>query len=324
MKDMPFVTILTPVFNGEKYIAECIESVIKQTYSYLEYIIVNNCSTDSTMDIALRYANIDSRIRVVNNSEFVGIIENHNIAFKLISPNSVYCKVVSADDWITPDYLKKMVGFAENHPTLGIIGCYQKSAESIKWKMPNDLDVISGRELCRIDLIEGGQYFGTPTSLLYRSDMVRKCENFYPHSLSYADTSACYEQLQNYDFGFVHEVLSFERIHDQQMSESVRNMRKGEVASIQILLEYGPIYLNGNEFELLKKEVMENHYKWLGGCVLKMRNKEFWAYHISSLKDLGFKIDWSKIIKYAIVKLFKDIKEPQLVISKIRSGWNRE
>lgn len=319
MKSEPLVSILTPVYNGENYIAECIESIIKQNYHNLEYIIVNNCSNDSTLDIASRYANIDSRIHVVNNQKFVGIIENHNIAFKLISPKSVYCKVVSADDWITPDYLNEMVGFAENHPTVGIVGCYQISGESIKWKMPKDVEVISGRELCRFDLLKGGENFGTPTSLLYRSDMVRKCERFYPHSLSYADTSACYEQLQHIDFGFVKKILSFERIHDQQISESVRNMGKGEVAAIQILLEFGPIYLNDNELKMRKKEIIGDYHKWLGGCVLKMKNKEFWAYHSSNLKALGYPISWAEVIKCAIMKIFEDSKNPKLAITKLRN-----
>lgn len=327
MKEMPLVSILTPVYNGEKYIAECIESVIGQTYQNLEYIIVNNCSRDSTLQIALHYANIDSRIRVINNQKFVGIIENHNIAFKLISPKSVYCKVVSADDWITPDYLHEMVRFAENYPNVGIVGCYQQVGSNqqsvchIKWKMPNESDVISGRELCRIDLMEGGEIFGAPTSLLYRSDMVMKCEKFYPHPLPYADTSACYEQLQKWDFGFVHKNLSFQRIHDQQISESTRNLGKSEVAIIQILLEYEPIYLNAKEFEMRKKEVFEKYYKWLGGSILKMRNKEFWAYHSSGLKNLGYPLNWAKVIKYAIVKTFQESKNPKKALEKISIYW---
>ena len=241
MNNYPLVSILTPVFNGEKYIEECVESVIKQHYENFEYIIVNNCSTDSTYSIALRLAENDSRIRVINNEKFVGVIENHNIAFNLISKDSTYCKVVSADDWITHDYLDKMIVFAESHPTAGIVGCYQQSRDVIKWKtLPINVELVSGREICRRGLLEGGETFGTPTSLLYRSEFVRKHEKFYPHSLDYADTSACYSILKDCDFGFVHEVLSYERIHDQQISEEVRNKGKGNVAYIQILLEYGP------------------------------------------------------------------------------------
>lgn len=322
---MPFVSILTPVFNGEKYLDACIESIMNQDYKHFEYIIVNNCSTDSTYEIASRHANQDSRIRVINSKSFVGVIENHNNAFRMISPESAYCKVVSADDWITPDYLTKMVAFAESHPTAGIIGCYQQSKDKIKWKkLPPSTEIISGQEICRRGLLDGGELFGTPTSLLYRSELVRKSERFYPHSLDYADTSACYKYLRDCDFGFVHEVLSFERIHDQQISEEVRNTGKGDVAYIQTLLEFGPIYLDADEFELRKKEVIENYHKWLGGYILKMAKKEFWAYHSSSMRDLGYPISWGKVIKCAMLEAFEESKYPKLALSKVLKVLNRK
>ena len=101
----------------KQFLTECIESVLRQTYGNYEYIIVNNCSTDRSLDIALNYSKSDSRIRAHSNSQFVGVIENHNIAFRLISANSKYCKVVSADDWLFPDCIARMVGVAERiHP----------------------------------------------------------------------------------------------------------------------------------------------------------------------------------------------------------------
>src|SRR5215467_12736820 len=113
MNNEPFVSIVTPVYNGETFLADCIESVLAQDYSNWEYIIVNNCSTDCTLDIANRYASLDSRVRVLTNSSFVDAICNHNIAVGSIALRSKYCKVVSADDWITADCLARMVELAE-------------------------------------------------------------------------------------------------------------------------------------------------------------------------------------------------------------------
>ena len=72
--NLPFVTILTPVYNGEKYLAECIKSVLAQTYQNWEYIIVNNCSTDRSLEIAEHYAQKDPRIKVRTNTSFVGLV----------------------------------------------------------------------------------------------------------------------------------------------------------------------------------------------------------------------------------------------------------
>src|ERR1700690_1846534 len=121
----PLVSVLTPVYNGAEYLVQCIESVLGQTLKDFEYIIVNNCSTDGTLDIARRYAALDSRIKVHDNTEFLEVIANHNLAFSLMSPAAKYCKIVSADDYIFPDCLEKLVAFAEAHPSVGMVSSYE-------------------------------------------------------------------------------------------------------------------------------------------------------------------------------------------------------
>ena len=127
----PLVTVLTPVYNGEKYLAECIESVLAQTYSNWEYCIINNRSTDRSLEIANSYAARDPRVRVITNVEFVGIIENHNIAFRQVSTESKYCKVLHAPDWLFPDCLTKMVELAEANPSVAIVGAYSLKNDKV-------------------------------------------------------------------------------------------------------------------------------------------------------------------------------------------------
>src|SRR5687767_3073645 len=86
------VGILTPVYNGERYLADCIESVLRQTYGNWEHVIVDNRSSDRTVEIAEAYAQKDPRIKVVRHDEFVGAAENHNRALTYLSPTAVYCK----------------------------------------------------------------------------------------------------------------------------------------------------------------------------------------------------------------------------------------
>ena len=187
----PRVSILTPVYNGEKYLAECIESVLAQDYGDWEYHIVNNCSTDRSLAIAESYAKKDRRIHVHTNGRFVSAIENHNGAFALVPRDSRYCKVVSADDWIMPDCVGKMVNFADAHPNVGIVGCYQRSEDTVKWRgVDPATSVMSGREACRLGLVKSIHVFGTPTSVLYRADLLRIRTSFFPHPRSYADCSA--------------------------------------------------------------------------------------------------------------------------------------
>src|SRR5882762_4604970 len=129
----PLVSIVTPVYNGAEFLAECIESVLAQTYQNWDYTIVDNCSTDGTGEIARRYVAKDSRIRLHENQKFLRAIPNHNNAFRHISPNSKYCKVVFGDDWIFPECIEQMVAVAEEHPSIGIVSAYALEGKKVAW-----------------------------------------------------------------------------------------------------------------------------------------------------------------------------------------------
>ena len=115
----PVISVLTPVYNGESYLAECIESVLAQTRADWEYIIVDNCSQDGTAELAERYAARDDRIRVMRCQEFVGVSGNFNRSVHLMSQKSEYCKFISADDWMYPECLELMVSVAERQGQSG-------------------------------------------------------------------------------------------------------------------------------------------------------------------------------------------------------------
>jgi glycosyltransferase involved in cell wall biosynthesis len=314
----PLVSIVTPVFNGEKYLRECIESILAQSYSNWEYTIANNCSTDSTLQIAQRYARRDKRIRVFDFEEFVKVIESYNRAFRHISPMSKYCKVVSADDWIMPDCLEKMVEFGESHPTVGIICGYQRSGDVIRWRdLPPSISFLSGRAACRLALLEGARIFGAPTAFFYRSDLVRSTNAFFPNTRPHADTSVCYEYLQHWDYGLLHEVLSAERIHSGQISSKLDRVGAGNLAYIEVLLQYGPKYLEDTELSSRKEEVLSGHYRWLGGCLLKMEPREFWKFHSAGLRELGYEISCSRVVAGAIKEAIQEFRNPKGAIKKI-------
>src|SRR5215475_12319944 len=285
----PFVAIVTPVYNGEEFLAECIESVLAQTCENYEYIIINNCSTDRTLDVAREYAQQDRRIRIHNNDRFVPVIENHNIAFRLISPKARYCKVVSADDFLFPECITRLVDCAEMNPSNGIIGSYQLSGAYIHWQgFCYPRTAISGAELCR-RIFMGGEKdfgFGAPTSLLYRADLVRQNNNFYPNDSPHADTSACFKTLQSSDFGFVYQVLSFERKHKSTQSFESAQMNRYSSACLNDLLEYGQFYLSGNELKQQIRNLLDDYYRFLAvNWLIGFREREFWTYHKARLRE---------------------------------------
>jgi glycosyltransferase involved in cell wall biosynthesis len=321
MTSEPFVSVVTPVYNGEAFLAECIESVLAQDYSNWEYIIINNCSTDKTLELAERYVKENPRIRVVTNEVFVNCAENYNNAFRQISPKSEYCKVVSADDHLLPQCLAKMVQFATQHPTVGIVNSYQQSNHIIKWKgLPENVNVLPGREACRLGLLQGVHIFGNPTSLLYRSELIRRTPSFFPHSEPHADTSACYANLRDCDFGFIHEVLSVERVHDGQVTKGVERLNGGTLAYIETLVQYGPLYLSETELTQRREELLSDYYRLLGLSVLKMKSRDFWDFHKDRLSRIGYPLDRRQVLIEAMRELVTGLRKPVTALRKFTSA----
>jgi glycosyltransferase involved in cell wall biosynthesis len=321
MTQEPFVSIVTPVYNGEPFLAECIESVLAQDYANWDYIIVNNCSTDGSLAVAEGFARHDPRIRVVTNKAFVNALENHNNAFRQISARSEYCKVVSADDRLAPQALGKFVRFAVQHPTVGIVGSRQQSKETVKWQgLPEHVSVLSGREACRLGLLQGVHVFGNPTSVLYRSDLVRRTDSFFPHLEPHADTSACYAYLADCDFGFIHEVLSFERVHEGQVSSRVRLLGADYFATLEILIQYGPLYLSKAELAVRREELLTEYYQMLGSGVLKIKGKDFWEFHKRKLSSVGIPFERTRVMVGAVRELTTEVRNPITALRKFRSA----
>jgi len=322
LHEEPFVSVLTPVYNGEDYLAECIESVLSQTYGNFEYIIVNNCSTDRSLEIALSYAKKDKRIRVHNNDQFVGVIENHNLAFRRISPSAKYCKVVSADDYILPECIIRMVEFAEANPSVGIVGSYQLSGDHVRWQgFRYPQTVFSGREICRkIFLGDDNRFgFGTPTAMMYRANLVRSTETFYPNSSPHADSSACFKFLQNSSFGFVYQILSYERTHELTQSSASTEIDRYSSAYLSDLIHYGPLYLNREEYETLVQLALKAYHRFLAvDYFVGFRGKKFWDYHRSRLKELGHPLTRFALLEAAVIAISKEILNPEQALKKLR------
>jgi glycosyltransferase involved in cell wall biosynthesis len=315
----PLVSVVTPVYNGAEFLEACIESVLAQTYQNYEYIIVNNCSKDRSLEIAQSYARKDSRITVHDNTEFVGVIENHNRAFNLISPASKYCKVVSGDDWIFPECLSQMVALAAANPSIAMVGAYMLAGKQV---MNAGLDynskVIKGRDICRATLLGGPYVFGSPTSLLYRSDLVRKSKTFYPNPNPHSDTTACYQSLERWDFGFVHQVLAGAQVHSE--SQTSRSIKYGTIrrALIADLARFGPVYLTPDELENRQSHLMDYYYRWLVGALYTNRkDPKFWAIQAAELEEVGIHLSYAKLCGAGLGKGLDFLLQPRAAVEKI-------
>jgi glycosyltransferase involved in cell wall biosynthesis len=111
--EMPRVSIGLPVYNGERFVAAAISSILSQTFEDLELIIVDNASTDRTPEICRLFAENDTRVRYVRNVENVGAAANFNRAFELA--RGEYFKWAAADDLCAPTFIEHCVELLDDH-----------------------------------------------------------------------------------------------------------------------------------------------------------------------------------------------------------------
>jgi len=321
----PLVAVLTPVCNGERYLAACIESVLAQTHADWRYVIVDNASTDATPEVARRYAERDGRIRVVRNPARVGVIENHNLAFATVPADAGYCKVVHADDWLFPECLARMVALARGHPTIGVVSAYRLKGDWVDLDgLPYPSTLVPGRQVCRQSLLGGPYVFGSPTSVLFRADLVRRRQPFYDPASLHADEAACYDVLAESDFGFVHQVLTCTRTHEATVTSSVaRRLDTRLPANLAILDRYGPVFLTPAEHARRRAERLQEYYRGLARGLLRRREPEFWAYHRRALAAAGAPLSRWRLARAVAAQAAAAVVQPGPLLRRPGAGAGR-
>jgi glycosyltransferase involved in cell wall biosynthesis len=313
----PLVSVITPFYNTEKYIAECIESVLVQSYTHWEYILVNNQSTDASRAVAERYAQKDSRIRLLDTPKHLSQVENFNAALRYMSPESQYCKMVLADDWLFPECIERMVALAEANPGVGVVSSYcLLSDEIIGDGLPYSRQIIPGRQACQLMLREGYFLTGSPTLVLLRSDIIRQAHPFYPDEWIHEDTEACFQVLARHDLGFVHQVLTFARKDDSSLSSQVKRFNPGPLRKFMFSRKYGPQFFKGDEYRQYLRRETDFYGQFLAESLFQLKSKEFWDFHRRGLRAVGSDF-WSiGLPKYAFLEVLDIIFNPKKTLGR--------
>lgn len=254
MAESAFVSVVTPVHDGGRYLDACIDSVRAQSHACLEHIILDNASTDGTAAIAARHAGRDRRVKVHREEAALPTRENWNRALELISPEARYCWLLPADGLMYPRALERMVDLGLRRPSVGIVGALRRRGEDIECAgLFTDREVFPGRLIGRL-FLEGRVFAIAPTTNLMRADLVRARHPFYPTRHLHADIAAFLEVLPTCDFGFVHDVLAFSRVPDDPVAATVAAPREAALRDcLGMLIEYGPRYFDAAELSRVER-----------------------------------------------------------------------
>ena len=168
----PTVSIFVPVYNAEKTIGRCIDSILGQQYTDFELLLVDDGSKDGSGAICDSYALADSRVQVIHK-ENTGVSDTRNIGIS--RARGAYLQFLDSDDWITPDATKLLVEAAGEHNCdLVISDFYRVVGERVSRKGDIDEDRVLTREEYAAHMMEqpADFYYGVLWNKLYRRDIV--------------------------------------------------------------------------------------------------------------------------------------------------------
>ena len=220
----PQITVALPVYNGEQYIAFAIESVLSQTFSDYELLILDNCSTDNTLNIIEKFN--DSRIRLIVNTKNLGMIGNWNLAVSLATGN--YIKILSHDDLLAPSCLAEQINGFLMHPNqnIGIVTCKKRIInETGVTVMPGFgifglTRVINGQRAIKKTIRAGRNIIGEPSVVLLDMALLRASGNFEQPQFT-PDIKMWFKMLKTSNLLFLNKNLASYRISTTSTSTSV-------------------------------------------------------------------------------------------------------
>lgn len=229
------VTVLMPVYNGEKYLAQAMDSILNQIFTDFEFLIIDDGSVDGSMDIIRKYN--DQRIKIVKNEENLGLVDTLNKGLELA--NSKYIARMDCDDVSLPERLKKQVEYMEAHEDVGICGTWYKifgdGNKDRVMQLPVEYEALKTS-------LFFNSYLGHPTVMM-RKVFIDKYNLRYDSTHLHAEDYGLWTRC-SFLFPIVNipEVLLHYRIspnsvcqnHQEQQRKTVRNIHKSNLTRLGI------------------------------------------------------------------------------------------
>ena len=213
-KDIPLITVIMSVFNGSQWLSESIESVLKQTFSKFEFIIVDDGSTDNSVEIIKRYQSQDSRIHLIvkNNS---GLADSLNHAIQIA--RGQWIARLDADDICEPMRLEKQFIFSQHNPSIVFIGTGHSVINS-QGQVEGIYDYPTNHAQLLSNLINIRKY-PAHSSAFYRSDVVRSVGGYRPRMKRSQDCDLWLRLSEMGQLASLKEPLIRLRYHSEQISD---------------------------------------------------------------------------------------------------------
>jgi glycosyltransferase involved in cell wall biosynthesis len=287
-ESVPLVAIVTPVFNGAKYLAETMESVQALTYPRLVHIVLDNASTDETPNIIARYQHAKVPLLTARRSTTCRMGINWSQAVGMTPAEAKYFRILCADDTLRPDAITGLVNVAEHDAEIGLVGCLWRAEGLCGEELPVGCEVFGGTDIIRSYLRREHSALSGMHMLVRRTELDRHSP-FYDDSLASSfDADANLRICMRSKFGFVREELGTWRIHPDSATVAITTKTFTSETGWLILLDrYGPQVLGFREYlecrtryrrhllrRLLKARFLEGNREAFTGSLQRLRDRD--------------------------------------------------
>ena len=234
------VSVLVPVYNGGKFLAECLESVLHQDFFDFELLVSDNASTDATPDILARFAKKDSRIVWWRNAENIGAVNNFRLCLQRAKGEHV--KFLCADDkLLVSSALGKMSAVLSEKSAVTLVSSASHVIDSqsklIRIRDPLGADrIMEGKRAIVHCWERNGNIIGEPSGAMFRRAQAGRW--FQPRCLHLLDWEQWLALLQQGDWAYFSEPLFAFRQHPEQGTNVNRKDRVGEQDALMLMTEY--------------------------------------------------------------------------------------
>jgi hypothetical protein len=205
----PRVTVLMSVYNGERYLREAMESILAQTFADFQFLIINDGSTDSSVEIIQSY--IDNRICLIHNDANMGLTASLNKGLEFSQGD--YIARMDADDISRPERLALQVRFMDANPKVGVCGSWvqfiSKANKSI-WKLPEKTEEIRCWQFHTVGVAH-------PTVMIRRQDFIQHGLLYDPHYRYAQDYELWGRAIRYTEFTNIQKVLLDYRLSSDQI-----------------------------------------------------------------------------------------------------------
>lgn len=257
------VSVVIPVYNGEKYIACAIESVLRQTHRNLEVIVVDDGSKDLTVEIIKSYN--DPRVVVVSQKNS-GVAAARNTG--ILNSSSEYICFLDQDDWWARNKVEKQLGLMLSNQNLGMVYCDFFKAKDELERQYSELKKYNYKKSGKIfsELIHEN-YISSCTLVMIKKSVLNNVGMFNPNLLAIEDLDLWLRISIDYEVAYVDEILALYRMHNDN-TVFTKKFIKNRILGYQHLLKN---YNFSNREKTLLKKYIRNSFEnyayseWIDG-----------------------------------------------------------